>query len=104
MGRSSKLYNKDLAPTSSSEKKWGWFEIFNVWANDVPKFIWIYTAAHIIISSIRFKWLGCISCINSAGFFIMYLAKKSGKPSVKHGVSYPVFARVSMGVFTVQTF
>ena len=35
MGRSSKLYNKDLAPTPRADKKWGWFEIFNVWANDV---------------------------------------------------------------------
>ena len=32
---SKKLYNKDLAPTPSNQKKWGWFEIFNVWANDV---------------------------------------------------------------------
>ena len=35
MGRSSKLYNSDLAPTPASKKNWGWFEIFNVWANDV---------------------------------------------------------------------
>ena len=35
MSRSKKLYNSDLAPTPSSQKKWGWFEIFNVWANDV---------------------------------------------------------------------
>ena len=24
MGKSSKLYNKDLAPTPNKEKKWGW--------------------------------------------------------------------------------
>ena len=34
-----------------------------------------------------------------AGFFIMWLVNLSGKPSVKHGIPYPVFARVSMGVF-----
>ena len=27
MSKSKKLYNKDLAPTPSSQKKWGWFEI-----------------------------------------------------------------------------
>ena len=32
-----------------------------------------------------------------AGFFIMWLVNLSGKPSVKHGIPYPVFARVSMG-------
>ena len=34
-----------------------------------------------------------------AGFFIMWLVNLSGAPSVKHGIPYPVFARVSMGVF-----
>jgi len=33
-----------------------------------------------------------------AGFFIMWLVNLSGKPSVKLGVPYPVFARASMGV------
>ena len=30
-----RLYNLDLAPTSDQNKKWGWFETFNVWANDI---------------------------------------------------------------------
>ena len=34
-----------------------------------------------------------------AGFFISWLVNLSGKPSVEHGIPYPVFARVSMGVF-----
>ena len=29
----------------------------------------------------------------------MWLVNLSGKPSVKHGIPYPVFARASMGVF-----
>ncbi len=33
MSRSKKLYNSDLAPTPTNKKNWGWFEIFNVWAN-----------------------------------------------------------------------
>ena len=44
MGRSSKLYNSDLAPTPSGKKNWGWFEIFNVWANDVQS-LFGYTLA-----------------------------------------------------------
>ena len=34
-----------------------------------------------------------------AGFFITWLVNLSGKTSVIHGIPYPVFARVSMGVF-----
>ena len=50
MSRSSKLYNKDLAPTPSSDKKWGWFEIFNVWANDVQSLFGYTLAASLFLA------------------------------------------------------
>ncbi len=98
MGRSSSLYNKDLAPTSSSDKKWGWFEIFNVWANDVQSLFGYTLAASLFLASGLNGWAVFLALI-LAGFFIMWLVNLSGKPSVKHGIPYPVFARVSMGVF-----
>ena len=98
MGRSSKLYNKDLAPTPKSEKKWGWFEIFNVWANDVQSLFGYTLAASLFLASGLNGWAVFLALI-LAGFFIMWLVNLSGKPSVKHGIPYPVFARVSMGVF-----
>jgi len=98
MGRSSKLYNKDLAPTPSSDKKWGWFEIFNVWANDVQSLFGYTLAASLFLASGLNGWAVFLALI-LAGFFIMWLVNLSGKPSVKHGIPYPVFARVSMGVF-----
>jgi len=39
MSKSKSLYNADLAPTPSNKKNWGWFEIFNVWANDVQVYL-----------------------------------------------------------------
>jgi len=98
MGRSKKLYNKDLAPTPSSDKKWGWFEIFNVWANDVQSLFGYTLAASLFLASGLNGWAVFLALI-LAGFFIMWLVNLSGKPSVKHGIPYPVFARVSMGVF-----
>tara|TARA_Y100000022_G_scaffold119866_1_gene103575 strand:+ start:41 stop:1492 length:1452 start_codon:yes stop_codon:yes gene_type:complete len=98
MTKSSKLYNKDLAPTPSSDKKWGWFEIFNVWANDVQSLFGYTLAASLFIASGLNGWAVFLALI-LAGFFIMWLVNLSGKPSVKHGIPYPVFARVSMGVF-----
>ena len=92
MSRSSKLYNKDLAPTPSSEKKWGWFEIFNVWANDVQSLFGYTLAASLFIASGLNGWAVFLALI-LAGFFIMWLVNLSGKPSVKHGIPYPVFAR-----------
>ena len=98
MGKSSKLYNKDLAPTPKSDKKWGWFEIFNVWANDVQSLFGYTLAASLFLASGLNGWAVFLALI-LAGFFIMWLVNLSGKPSVKHGIPYPVFARVSMGVF-----
>ena len=98
MARSSKLYNKDLAPTPSSEKKWGWFEIFNVWASDVQRLFGYTLAASLFLASGLNGWAVMLALV-LAGFFIMWLVNLSGKPSVKHGIPYPVFARVSMGVF-----
>ena len=98
MSRSKKLYNSDLAPTPKSQKKWGWFEIFNVWANDVQSLFGYTLAASLFLASGLNGWAVFLALI-LAGFFIMWLVNLSGKPSVKHGIPYPVFARVSMGVF-----
>ena len=95
---SKKLYNKDLAPTPSNKKNWGWFEIFNVWANDVQSLFGYTLAASLFIASGLNGWAVFLALI-LAGFFIMWLVNLSGKPSVRHGIPYPVFARVSMGVF-----
>ena len=98
MIRSKKLYNSDLAPTPRGKKNWGWFEIFNVWANDVQSLFGYTLAASLFLASGLNGWAVFLALV-LAGFFIMFLVNLSGKPSVKHGIPYPVFARVSMGVF-----
>ena len=98
MSRSKSIYNADLAPTPSNKKNWGWFEIFNVWANDVQSLFGYTLAASLFLASGLNGWAVFLALI-LAGFFIMWLVNLSGKPSVKHGIPYPVFARVSMGVF-----
>jgi len=98
MSRSKSLYNADLAPTPTNKKNWGWFEIFNVWANDVQSLFGYTLAASLFLASGLNGW-AVFAALILAGFFIMWLVNLSGKPSVKHGIPYPVFARVSMGVF-----
>lgn len=92
-----RLYNEDLAPTPADKKNWGWFEIFNVWANDVQSLFGYTLAASLFLSYGLNGWAVFVAII-LAGFFIMFLVNLSGSPSVKHGIPYPVFARVSMGV------
>lgn len=95
--RDPRLYNADLAPTPADKKTWGWFEIFNVWANDVQS-LFGYTLAASLFLSYGLNGWAVFAAIILAGFFIMFLVNLSGSPSVKHGIPYPVFARVSMGV------
>ena len=95
--RDRRLYNKDLAPTDKKKKNWGWFEIFNVWANDVQSLFGYTLAASLFLTYGLNGWAVFLAII-LAGFFIMWLVNLSGKPSVKLGVPYPVFARASMGV------
>ena len=95
--RSRRLYNADLAPTPAENKNWGSFEIFNVWANDVQSLFGYTLAASLFLTYGLNGWY-VFAAIILAGFFIMWLVNLSGKPSVKHGIPYPVFARVSMGV------
>jgi len=95
--RDKRLYNKDLAPTEKKNKTWGWFEIFNVWANDVQS-LFGYTLAASLFLTYGLNGWAVFAAILLAGFFIMWLVNLSGKPSVKLGIPYPVFARASMGV------
>ena len=50
VNRDPRLYNEDLAPTPPDKKNWGWFEIFNVWANDVQSLFGYTLAASLFLA------------------------------------------------------
>ncbi|WP_435104581.1 NCS1 family nucleobase:cation symporter-1 [Arhodomonas sp. AD133] len=91
------LYNADLAPTRKDARTWGWFEIFNVWANDIQSLFGYTLAASLFITYGLNGW-AVMAAIILAGFVIMVLVNLSGSPSVRYGIPFPVMARVSMGV------
>lgn len=91
------LYNEDLAPTPAGERDWGWFELFNVWANDVQSLFGYTLAASLFVTYGLNGW-AVFAGIVLAGFFVMGLINLIGRPSVEHGIPFPVVARASMGV------
>ncbi|MBK1698159.1 allantoin permease [Rhodovibrio salinarum] len=91
------LYNQDLAPVKMSNRSWGWFEIFNVWANDIQSLFGYTLAASLFLTYGLNGWL-VFAAIILSGFIVMVLVNLSGQPSVRYGIPYPVFARTSMGV------
>lgn len=91
------LYNEDLAPIPPDKRKWGAFEIFNVWNNDIQSLFGYSLAASLFITYGLNGW-AVFTAIVLAGAFVMVLVNLTGRPSVKYGIPYPVMARASMGV------
>lgn len=91
------LYNEDLAPLPKSKRTWGWFEIFNVWSNDIQSLFGYTLAATLFVTSGLNGWL-VFAAIILAGIIVMLLVNLTGTPSVKYGIPYPVMARAGMGV------
>ncbi|CAD5110247.1 NCS1 family nucleobase:cation symporter-1 [Zestomonas carbonaria] len=93
----SSLHNEDLAPLAPEKRKWGWFEIFNVWTNDIQS-LFGYTLAATLFISYGLNGWAVLAGIVLSGFIVMGLVQLTGKPSVKYGIPFPVMARSSMGV------
>lgn len=93
----STLYNEDLAPIPREKRRWGWFEILNVWANDVQSLFGYALAASLFITYGLNGW-AVFAAIIIAGLVVMFLVNLVGQASVKYGVPFPVFVRASMGV------
>lgn len=85
-----------LAPVTPREKSWGWFAIFNVWANDVQSLFGYSLVASLFISYGVSGWTAFAALI-AAGLLVMFLVNLSGAAGERYGIPYPVFARASMG-------
>lgn len=96
-----RLYNEDLAPLPVSQRRWGWFEIFNVWSNDIQSLAGYTLAASLFITAGLSGWW-VFAAILLAGLIIKVLCDLAGRPSVRYGIPYPVLARAAMGVHGAQ--
>ncbi|MFW8595122.1 NCS1 family nucleobase:cation symporter-1 [Cribrihabitans neustonicus] len=89
--------NEDaLRPVTAEEKSWGWFAIFNVWANDIQSLFGYSLVASLFISYGVSGWTAFAALI-TAGLMVMVLVNLSGAAGERYGIPYPVFARASMG-------
>ncbi|MBF9035725.1 NCS1 family nucleobase:cation symporter-1 [Rhodobacterales bacterium HKCCE2091] len=85
-----------LDPVTGAEKSWGWFAIFNIWANDVQSLFGYTLVASLFISFGVSGWTAFAALI-VAGLLVMFLVNLSGAAGERYGIPYPVFARSSMG-------
>ena len=91
------LYNEDLAPTLEEKRNWGWFEIFNIWSNDVQSLFGYTLAASLFLTYGLSGWW-VMAAIMLAGIIVMFMVNLTGRPGVKYGIPFPVVIRASMGV------
>jgi len=91
------LDNDSLAPVPKEKRTWGWFAIFNIWANDIQSLFGYSLVASLFIAYGVTGWTAFAALI-TASLIVMVLVNISGKAGVDHGIPYPVLARASMGV------
>ena len=88
--------NSALSLVTSQEKTWGWFAIFNVWANDIQSLFGYTLVASLFISFGVSGWTAFAALI-AASLFVMFMVNLSGAAGERYATAYPVFARASMG-------
>lgn len=95
-GPDERLYNEDLAPVPPEKRTWTGYSIFAMWMSDVHS-VGGYTFAASLFFLGLSGWQ--VLAALAVGILAVYvLMNWIGKPSVEHGIPFPVMARVSLGV------
>lgn len=91
------LYNEDLAPVPSTKRSWHTYDIFAMWMSDVHSIGGYTFAAGLFFLGLA-GWQVLVALI--IGICLVYLGMNlTGFAGQKLGVPYPVFARLSFGLF-----
>jgi nucleobase:cation symporter-1, NCS1 family len=94
---SAHLYNEDLAPVPPSGRTWHIYDIFAMWMSDVHSIGGYTFAAGLFFLGLA-GWQVLLALI--IGIFLVYIGVNlTGYAGSKMGVPYPVFARLSFGLF-----
>ncbi|WP_313823021.1 cytosine permease [Citricoccus sp.] len=95
-GTSPLLYNRDLAPTTRSGRKWNAYSIFALWANDVHS-LGNYAFAIGLFALGLGAWQILVAFLIGA-VLLFGLLTLSGFMGERTGVPFPVMSRISFGV------
>ena len=96
--QNSGLMNWEIVSVNPNNKIWTWKDLFCFWGSSIQSVIGfslitslflVYQLNFIIVLS------GCVV----GSLLVYFFSNLIGKPSQKHGIPFPVFLRLSMGVF-----
>ena len=90
--------NWELVSVNPNNKIWSWKDLFCFWGSNIQSIIGFSLIASLyLVYQLNFfiVFIGCV-----IGSILVYLfSNLIGKPSQKHGIPFPVFLRLSMGVY-----
>ena len=94
----SNLMNWEIVSVNPNNKIWNWKDLFCFWGSSIQSIIgFSLIASFFLVYQLNF-FIVLIGCI--LGSILVYLfSNLIGKPSQKHGIPFPVFLRLSMGVY-----
>ena len=91
------LTNWELVSVNPNNKIWNWKDLFCFWGNTIQSIIGFSLIASLYIVyelNISVVFFGTLI----AALVVVFLSNLIGKPSQKHGIPFPVFLRISMGI------
>ena len=91
------LQNWEIVSVNPSDKIWDWKDLFCFWGNNIQSIIGFSLIASLyLVYNLNFLvvLVGCLI----GSFFVYLFANLIGKPSQRHGIPFPVFLRISMGI------
>lgn len=97
---SSQLYTYDLAPTKKDGRKWGAYNVFTLWGNDVHS-LGNYAFA-IGLFTLGLSVWGILAAFLLASLLLFLLLTLSGYMGHKTGVPFPVMSRIAFGIKGAQ--
>ena len=90
--------NWEIVSVNPNNKVWNWKDLFCFWGSSIQSIIGFSLVASLFLVYQLNFFVVLTGCI--IGSILVYLfSNLIGKPSQKHGIPFPVFLRLSMGVY-----
>jgi len=94
----SNLMNWEIVSVNPNNKIWNWKDLFCFWGSNIQSIIGFSLVASLyLVYQLNFFVVLAGSILGS--LFVYFFSNLIGKPSQKHGIPFPVFLRLSMGIY-----
>ncbi len=94
----SNLMNWEIVSVNPNNKVWTWKDLFCFWGSSIQSVIGFSLIASLfLVYQLNFLIVlaGCVV----GSLLVYFFSNLIGRPSQRHGIPFPVFLRLSMGVF-----